>query len=438
MVWPRGRVRRVVWIAAALVVALGLLGSAALPASEASTRAFAAGVSGWGFDLVSWETSALAEKIAAQITQPADTLPPRVASIQVTEYMARADEIGTLERELNQLLSAGVGASGEETRALQLRLDALRAQQRAARPAVEQVIQRQVGSLMAVEGFTILGRPFPPVQFTFTDPPKKLIVSPRDRIATSYSEMLSPEIGLPEAQAAEREIDAMHNASAYITNIGGLGAFPTMVVDRASLAWVLSTVAHEWVHNYLALFPLGWNYFKSQEMTTLNETVAEIVGNEIGEKTLQQYYPQLVKRPPSAPDEASDPLSFDFDTEMRRTREEVDRLLAAGKVNEAEAYMERRRNVFVDNGHALRVLNQAYFAFHGSYGVSAASTSPIGPKLERLRQLSPDLRAFLNTVRWFTAPGDLDAALAAHEAAAGLSAAAGPNEPQPPVYRASQ
>jgi DNA polymerase-3 subunit alpha len=37
--------------------------------------------------------------------------------------------------------------------------------------------------------------------------------------------------------------------SAYITNIGGLGAFPTQVVEQASLSWVLSTVAHEWTHN---------------------------------------------------------------------------------------------------------------------------------------------------------------------------------------------
>lgn len=73
--------------------------------------------------------------------------------------------------------------------------------------------------------------------------------------------------------------------------------------------------------------------------------------------------------------------------------------------------MENRRTVFVENGYPLRVLNQAYFAFHGSYGTSGASTSPIGPKLDRLRELSPDLRSFLETVRWFTEPEDLDVAL---------------------------
>jgi hypothetical protein len=192
-----------------------------------------------------------------------------------------------------------------------------------------------------------------------------------------------------------------------------------MVIDRASLPWVLSTVAHEWVHNYLALFPLGWNYFASGEMTTINETVAEIVGNELGHRALLSFYLDLARPEPEQPEQTQpppdEPPPFNFRAEMRKTRLEVDRLLAAGHVEEAEAYMEARRRYFVENGYNLRVLNQAYFAFHGSYGASAASVSPIGPKLERLRSLTPDLRAFLRTVRWFTAPAQLDEALAQWE-----------------------
>jgi hypothetical protein len=186
-----------------------------------------------------------------------------------------------------------------------------------------------------------------------------------------------------------------------------------MVIDRASLRWVLSTVAHEWVHNYLVFFPLGWNYFKSQELTTMNETVAEIVGNEIGDAALSRYYADAAAPPPSGSELVlpNDGRPFDFRAEMRETRLEVDRLLADGQVAEAEDYMERRRKEFVEQGYPLRVLNQAYFAFHGSYGTSAASTSPIGPKLERLRDLAPDLATFLKTVRGFTSVEDLDDAL---------------------------
>jgi hypothetical protein len=103
--------------------------------------------------------------------------------------------------------------------------------------------------------------------------------------------------------------------------------------------------------------------------------------------------------------------AFDFVTEMRETRLVVDELLALGYVKAAESYMETRRQQFVENGYPLRVLNQAYFAFHGSYGTGAASTSPVGPKLQQLRAQSQDLRTFLETVRWFTSVRDLDHAL---------------------------
>ena len=93
---------------------------------------------------------------------------------------------------------------------------------------------------------------------------------------------------------------------------------------------------------------------------------------------------------------------------MRETRLHVDALLEAGLVEAAEAYMEARRRYFVDKGYPLRVLNQAYFAFHGSYATGAESSSPIGPQLQQLRAESEDLAHFLQQVRWFTSLSDLE------------------------------
>jgi hypothetical protein len=194
-----------------------------------------------------------------------------------------------------------------------------------------------------------------------------------------------------------------------------------MVVDNAGLAWILSTVAHEWTHNYLTFFPLGFNYGTTSDLVIINETVAEIVGNEIGDAVLRRYYPELVPPklppPPSTDELVRPPLatSFDFNVEMRQTRQTVDLLLAEGKVEEAERYMEERRQFFVQHGYALRVLNQAFFAFHGSYGTGAASTSPLGPQLERLRELTPDVATFLQVVRSFTSAEDVAHALATRE-----------------------
>ena len=58
---------------------------------------------------------------------------------------------------------------------------------------------------------------------------------------------------------------------------------------------------------------------------------------------------------------------------------DLEGLLAQGKIEEAEAYMEERRRFLAANGHFIRKINQAFFAFHGSYATSPASISPGHP-----------------------------------------------------------
>ncbi len=96
---------------------------------------------------------------------------------------------------------------------------------------------------------------------------------------------------------------------------------------------------------------------------------------------------------------------------MRETRLEVDRLLAAGRITEAEQYMETRREILVQRGYAIRKLNQAYFAFHGSYAVGPAATDPIGAKLRALRQRTASLAEFVQAVSRLTSVAGLDALL---------------------------
>jgi hypothetical protein len=102
---------------------------------------------------------------------------------------------------------------------------------------------------------------------------------------------------------------------------------------------------------------------------------------------------------------------FEFGPFMRETRLTVDQLLAEGRIDEAEAYMEQRRQTLLDQGYVIRKLNQAYFAFHGSYAVGPAATDPIGGKLRALRDRSASLADFLQTVARFTTASALDTAL---------------------------
>jgi hypothetical protein len=95
---------------------------------------------------------------------------------------------------------------------------------------------------------------------------------------------------------------------------------------------------------------------------------------------------------------------------MHQTRLRVDELLAQGRIEEAEAYMEERRVFFWEHGYQIRKLNQAYFAFYGAYAdepVGAAGEDPIGAAVRQLRAQSPSLAAFLQRISWMWSPEQL-------------------------------
>ncbi len=107
------------------------------------------------------------------------------------------------------------------------------------------------------------------------------------------------------------------------------------------------------------------------------------------------------------------PDAFDFNQQMHDTRVKVDELLAAGKIAEAEAYMEARRQVFVAQGYQLRKLNQAYFAFYGAYNVGpgAGGQDPVGPAVRQMRQRSRSIKEFLDRMSWLASYADLEKAI---------------------------
>ncbi len=103
---------------------------------------------------------------------------------------------------------------------------------------------------------------------------------------------------------------------------------------------------------------------------------------------------------------------FDFNREMREIRRAVDNYLAQGEIELAEEFMERKRQFLAERGYYIRKLNQAYFAFHGTYAFSPASVSPVGEQLEELRGYSPNLGEFLAAVRKISTHDKLLALLA--------------------------
>lgn len=428
----RFRLRRVLVGAGRLLVVLAalLLLRGAAPTWNSTLNAHvAAATTGVVWDLTGFTVRALAEKVAALVRRPHAGYSDAEGAALVTAFMARAREVLEIERNVAGLSAENAPQSQLEP--LQARLAALRAEQEAERPTVEALIQLQVRTVLSEAGIGVLGRPWPPVLFTFTESPSKVVVSPRERIGVAAYRMIEPSLPLAAVEAIERRIAAdateQRGVSVYVAPTGGLGAFPTLVLNSGNLEWILSTVAHEWTHTYLTFFPLGFSYGVDPDNILINETAADIVGDEIGRRVLERFYGVAPQPAGGAAEGAAEsalppapgdtPGAFDFRAEMRHTRQTLDKFLSVGRVEEAERYLELRRQIFVEAGYPLRTLNQAYFAFHGSYGTGpAASTTAtaagpaLAPLVEQLRADAPSLADFLRRVRRLTTRAKLEQA----------------------------
>ncbi|QLQ07193.1 MAG: hypothetical protein HZY76_14875 [Anaerolineae bacterium] len=346
----------------------------------------------YAFDLSTWEIDAIMAKVRDTVRSPVQGISETEQAALVRAYMAN------VARSRTHTFYRAAGQRGPPTprnTPATHELEALRRQQAYWRPQVEATIEWQVRTVLHDAGLTTLGAVWPPVRFHFSELPHYLVVSPR-KFAVSLGSYLQPDVPIVQMDAIETAVDRAgvavdqnRGVRALVDDIGGFSTWPTMVLDTTDLRWVLSTVAHEWVHTYLAFYPLGWHYFDNGDATTINETVSSIVGDEVGDLVLQRYYPDLMPPPaidrpaPTADEDALTP-KFDFSRDMRETRQVVDQLLAEGRIDEAESYMEARRQHLLANGYSIRKLNQAYFAFHGSYATGPGAVDPIA-QLEQLR-----------------------------------------------------
>ncbi len=216
---------------------------------------------------------------------------------------------------------------------------------------------------------------------------------------------------IEELEDIEAEVDNL-GVSSLVAELGGFaGVYPSFVTDDASLRFVLDTAIEEWLHKYLAFTPLGFRYLldlagisRDYEIATMNETVASMVSKEIGSIVYGRYYPG-----DGDGDSKGQPADseFDFNHEMREIRRAVDEYLSRGEIEQAEEFMEQKRQYLASMGYHIRKLNQAYFAFHGTYADSPTSISPIGVELKQLRSQSTTLKDFLDTVAVMTNRQDL-------------------------------
>lgn len=415
MIFIKTHWKRIVRLFGVILICTMLLGRSVVPSGDPKerVRAFTRGID---FDFVDWTLNALNVKLRQIALGTTHYLPERASNQIVLDYLNLVEKIQQLEGQISTIYTdPNVSDPETATEEITKELETHRDQKDKIAPLGEAILQDQVAISIAELGLALGGQPIPPVLYHSTPLPKALIVSPRDVIRQDHNIAISPDLTLEEQIDLEEQVAESSNVSTLVVPIGGIGTYPTMIYQTSNLNFLTEVVAHEWVHNFLSLRPLGINYLTSNELRTINETTANIAGAEIGYLLVARFYPEFLppeppphlqepeEPTPQPPQEKPEP-AFDFNAEMRETRVTVDQLLEEGKIEEAEAYMERRRQMFWEQGYRIRKLNQAYFAFYGAYadtpGGGAAGADPVGEAVRTFRRQSPSLADFLVQISW--------------------------------------
>jgi len=400
-----------------LIVTASLLSLCLLGGSCASTQDFDAHLNSivkpYRFSIVKWESRAIPSEVNQWIFGSRQKIDDEV--LTVTEYFSTIEQIKALESEIDAI---NAGNEPGNLASLEAELNMLQEQKLALKDTVERIIEKQIKKTLAQQGiFNPMDRyirlriNFPPLNFKLEEPPHLLVISPRDRIESIREIILLPSMRLEEIEEIEAEVDKL-GVSSVVVELGGLGTtYPSLVTDEASLRFTIDTVTEEWLHQYLVFKPLGFLYLldltgvsRNYEIAIMNETLASMVSQEISTMVVENYYLQYENGNNQTQIAGSE---FDFNREMRSIRRAVDNYLAQGEIEQAEEFMEQKRQYLVSKGYYIRKLNQAYFAFYGTYADSPTSISPIGLELKKLRSQSASLKEFLDKVTAMTSRQDL-------------------------------
>ena len=364
------------------------------------------------FSIVKWELNAFFDGARKTLTGLEKITGKDIQ--KVIQFNSNVERIRALKSEI-ELTRAGSRQGGLSL--LEEELEDFQLQNMEFEGVVEFTLERQIREVLFQEGiFNPVDKHlkikigFPPINFELEMPPHLLVISPRDRIDRIRGYVLRQVMTKEEMENIEALADEL-NVSSLVIELGGFaGTYPSFVTNEADLRFIIDTAAEEWLHHYLAFKPLGFQYslhligiLPDYEIATINETVAGIVSTEIGADVYKKYYEQDEKK---AKAEVAG-TGFDFNREMRNIRRAVDNYLSRGEIDNAEEFMEQRRQFLADNGYYIRKLNQAYFAFHGVYADKPTSISPIGTELKALRSRSGSLKQFLKTAAAMTSRQDL-------------------------------
>ena len=239
---------------------------------------------------------------------------------------------------------------------------------------------------------------FPLPEFTTGYSPKLLVISPRDKIFREDELLLIHNLSLEEINKIEESIMSEIGYSSVVVNIGGVAAYPSIIKETDNYGDLFKTHAHEWLHQYLILFPLGRAYFKDTNMKIVNETLANIYS----ERLFNNVCSKKIKLQDVICNSKKNILSdkFNYQLFIKNLRLDVDELLKLGKINQAEKQMESARAELESKGFYVRKINQAYFSFYGTYGGNPESTNEYHDNLVQIRAKYENLGEMVHDIKY--------------------------------------
>ena len=244
---------------------------------------------------------------------------------------------------------------------------------------------------------------FPVPEFTVGNSPKLLVTSPRNKIERSDEMLINSSIELEIIEKIESKIEEEENLSSIVIDIGGIAAYPAIIKESDNPRQLFLTFSHEWLHHYLIFYPLGRSYFSDIKMKEVNETLANIFSERLlADLCLKDFEPKkeicFVRE--------KEKNTFDYSNFMKNLRIEVDALLFEGKILKAEKLMDEATYILKSNGYNVRKINQAWFAFNGTYADSPSSTSNIDKELLNFIDSQTSIKEAIDKIKYINSSND--------------------------------
>ncbi len=317
------------------------------------------------------------------------------AKNSLIQFKSITKKIYALEKEKET--TSTVRSKQKNIEQLEKELSTLRKKRNSILFTIEKEIQKIVRNQIKAEGIGTKGFVFPPVSIKIFDPPLLLVTSPRNLISREKEILLDSSMKNSRKNIIEQKILDEKNISAVILEIGGLASYPSMIKPNTNFERLYELTAHEWLHQYLVFYPLGRSIFKNNEMNEINETLANIFGKEISKKICRNELYKIYCENTELTTTTN--KNFDYDFFMKETRKNVDLLLKNNNILEAEKYMEERRKKLENKGILIRKINQAWFAFHGTYTDSPTSVSPVFSILKKIQEDTENMKEFIDILK---------------------------------------